>query len=265
MNKNNHIEKRPPFWVKINPELFCARKKVFKIKYLKTSWLGTRSALLGGVMNVEKVFPEKKQAEINASSSRCARVYEQAARFLQQSIPFSLSPQSHQRGIGLLTEYLASMFAVSQDEVAFIVLDPQGQDMFFIAPQYLAELTSKIPFNPRDSLAGRALCDKRVLIENRSIGVNHLAYFERVRPAHGPARRIEKLLTYPIIVGKSPVGVVQISRKERASRIPRENFKKEDFGIIEQVRRPILNIMQGVRSLKRDEGTPEFKGLKLRA
>ena len=172
----------------------------------------------------------------------------EAGRFLERTVPFSTEPVVHKRGTVLLTDYLMHTFSVDRDEVAFLVLDRKGTNLMFVAPEYLADLKSTFPFDRDRSIAGKALWDQRSYIENRVFSVNHLSYFERAKCGNLSVTRIEKILTYPVTVNRSPVGVVQISRKKKPLKGSRPDFQKSDLSRLDAVRIPLLRLMQGIRS-----------------
>ncbi|HLG18687.1 MAG TPA: hypothetical protein VI895_02585 [Bdellovibrionota bacterium] len=181
--------------------------------------------------------------------------YTTIARFLTRTIQFSTFRNSYERSLALVTDYLARTFHVGKDEVALLVLDRVGQELRFVAPDYLARLSATIPFGRRQSQAAICLWDQKARIENRFAAVNHLAYFEKVRRDNPHPHTIEKLLTYPVVSGSSPIGVVQISRKRTLNQATLPDFHVDDIRILEAIQAPLRALLQGIRSAS-SESTP---------
>lgn len=190
--------------------------------------------------------PSIFQREIKQKAN--AKTYEVAHRFLKRTIQFSVLPESHVRGIALLTDYLARIFNVQKDEVAFLVLDRFGEDLHFVAPDYLAKIKANFPFDRCRSLAGKALWDQKPYIENGVSHVNHLSFFEQVKRGNPRLAKIERMLTFPILAGESPVGVVQISRKALKAGLALPSFGLSDIQHLKSIERLILQLFQGIRS-----------------
>lgn len=170
---------------------------------------------------------------------------------LNQMSGFSLSTEEHKRRIAFLVDYLSRTFNVKSDEVAFLVLDRQGENLTFMAPTYLASLKANFPYDRQRSVAGRSLWDRKPCIQNKLPAVNHLSYFERLKRKNSRPTRIEKMLTYPVYVGSSPLGVVQISRKwTLGSPMPRD-FRIEDIQFCEEIRGCFIDLFQGIRSVQK--------------
>jgi hypothetical protein len=140
------------------------------------------------------------------------------------------------------------MFRVVEDEVAFLVLDRRGEQLHFVAPKHLANLGGIFPFEHRSSLAAKTLCERKPIIENRMPMVNHLSFFERARRPNGRPGRIEKMLSYPLYVRTSPLGVVQISRKTSVQHPIRSDFDRSDLTILAEIENTLCHLLQGVRS-----------------
>ena len=136
-----------------------------------------------------------------------------------------------------------------------IVLNTRGECLNFIALRYVAAVNGSFPFDEIRSVAGRCLKSQSPRIENGMYYVNHLSYFKRARNSKLGPKRIEKMLTYPILMNTIPYGVVQISRKRGAHGAVCPDFSKQDFAHIKRIERTILDLFRGVRSTLLDPKT----------
>jgi hypothetical protein len=163
-------------------------------------------------------------------------------------VGFSFSVEAQARGLALLVAHIARACGVNTDEVALLVLDRRGENLHFIAPEYLVRLNAVIPFKPELSLAGRCLSERRIEIENRLSAVNHLSHFERARRMNPRPLRLEKMMSIPVCYGSVPVGVVQVSRKRIPGSAPGADFRLEDALHVVEIERKICRLLQGVRA-----------------
>jgi hypothetical protein len=97
------------------------------------------------------------------------------------------------------------------DEVAILVLTPDGKQLRFAAPRRFVDLGT-IPVSKRDSIAVGVLSSRRGEVLNNVPAVKHVAFFESVK-IRDRAAPIQKMITVPISHQQQPVGVAQISRK----------------------------------------------------
>ena len=191
---------------------------------------------------------QKSSIETSKPAPNCdAKLYDTGKRFLHRLVPPPAVPGSPDRSIALVIGYLARMCSVQEDEVAILVLDRKGENLWFAAPEYLTRIKGKFPFNRLSSVAGRSLCDRRPIVENQMTLVNHLAYFEQVRRKNMGPSRIEKMLTYPVVIGGSPLGVVQISRKATIQQPSQPSFFPSDVRNISDIDVVLVRLIQRIR------------------
>jgi len=107
---------------------------------------------------------------------------------------------------------LAKLFGVSEDEVAIMEVVSSGRTLRFVIPEKLREVGS-IPVSSTTALAARTVREGRADILNNFPIARHASVFEGVPMGRNPGESIQKIMSAPILRGKTVVGVVQICRK----------------------------------------------------
>jgi hypothetical protein len=117
---------------------------------------------------------------------------------------------------------LAAQFKVQPEDVGILRLE--SESLVFVHPARLHDV-GRIPLNNSSSAAVRTLNTKRPEIMNNFTRTKHTTFFEMVDlsgkpPAAGAKTAankdkltIQKLMSVPVIVAGSAVGVVQVCRK----------------------------------------------------
>lgn len=127
----------------------------------------------------------------------------------------------------LIVKAVSHAFSCKPEEVAILLMTADGKHLRFIAPRPFAELGS-IPTTKRDSIAVRVLTSRKGEIINNVPMVKHVTFFESVKVKDAPAP-IQKMVTTPILVRQSPIGVVEISRKGANSGAAGPDFNDSDL------------------------------------
>jgi hypothetical protein len=109
---------------------------------------------------------------------------------------------------------LAHSFGVRHDEVG--ILRVQGTTLEFVYPLKLRNIAI-IPLNSTGSVAAQTVNTDKPQIINNFSQVRHTTFFEAVNlrgdGKNRPEQVIQKMMSAPIPGGKSPAGVIQVSRK----------------------------------------------------
>jgi hypothetical protein len=106
---------------------------------------------------------------------------------------------------------VASAFGVKGDEVAILLLTADSGHLRFIAPRRFIDLGT-IPVTKRDSIAVNALARRTGEAINNVPMVKHVSFFESVK-LRDRVVPIQKMITVPILLQGTAVGVAQVSRK----------------------------------------------------
>lgn len=107
---------------------------------------------------------------------------------------------------------LAKLFGVREDEVAIMEVVASGRTLRFVIPEKLREVGS-IPLSSTTALAARTVRERRSDILNNFPIARHATVFEGVPLGRNPGESIQKIISVPILRGKTVVGVAQICRK----------------------------------------------------
>ena len=127
----------------------------------------------------------------------------------------------------LIVKSVSQAFSCKQDEVAILLVTGDGRHLRFIAPRPFADLGT-IPLSKRDSIAVRVLTSRSGEVINNVPMVKHVTFFESVKLREAPAP-IQKMVTTPLLVGKQPVGVAEVSRKGASAREAGPDFTAADL------------------------------------
>lgn len=126
-----------------------------------------------------------------------------------------------------IVKRVSQEFSCKQDEVAILLLSTDGRHLRFAAPRKFADLGS-IPVTKRDSIAVSALTRKAGEVINNVPMVKHVSFFESIKLRDRPVP-IQKMVTVPILVGGTPIGVAQVSRKGETPREAGPDFNAADL------------------------------------
>ncbi|PLX84968.1 MAG: hypothetical protein C0614_04745 [Desulfuromonas sp.] len=143
---------------------------------------------------------------------------------------------------------LQQAFKVSEDEVAFMKIDPQAECLYFVWPAKLGK-AGCIPLKTRDSLAAATVRDNRPQLNNRFSATYHASVFEQIRldaPAKGketdePARPkiIQKIMSVPLFKAETVVGVAQVSRKGNDANAAGGDFTPAELDALSEIAKVI--------------------------
>lgn len=127
----------------------------------------------------------------------------------------------------MIVKAVSQAFSCKHDEVAILLVTGDGRHLRFIAPRPFADLGT-IPLTKRDSIAVRVLAGRKGEVINNVPMVKHVTFFESVKLRDEPTP-IQKMVTTPIVVGKQPIGVAEISRKGSSAREAGPDFTAADL------------------------------------
>jgi hypothetical protein len=133
-------------------------------------------------------------------------------------------------GKGLLEviRQLAKLFGVREDEVAIMEVVPSGKTLRFVIPEKLRTIGS-IPLSSTTALAARTVRDRRSDILNNFPITRHATVFEGVPLGRGAGESIQKIISVPIMRGKTVIGVAQICRKGASLTDAGPDFTQRDL------------------------------------
>jgi hypothetical protein len=143
-----------------------------------------------------------------------------------------LTPENSRR----LAARLARRFGVRDDEVG--ILRVEGSTLVFCHPAKLQEV-GRIPLNSSSSIAARTANTRRPEMLNNFSQVKHTSFFEAVNLSEaevGDGERpdlrgkvIQKLISVPVMEGRTVRGVIQVSRKGPSSSAAGPDFTQQDL------------------------------------
>jgi len=114
-------------------------------------------------------------------------------------------------------ELISKNFGLHAHEVAILGLTSDGRSLRFLAPENLRTV-GQIPLSSTNSLAARTVRERRPELINHFSVVPHASVFEAVPIAEGQfGDPIQKIMSSPILASGKVVGVLQVSRKGKAS------------------------------------------------
>ena len=134
----------------------------------------------------------------------------------------------------MVASAVAKYFSVKSDDVAILVLTPNGKQLIFLVPEKLAQVGS-IPLTSTRALAVRTLKEKRAEFINNFQAAEHHTVFEAVKLTKEGADPIQKILSAPIIAGSKGAGVIQVSRKGKSPGAAGGDFAAKDSTELAQI------------------------------
>jgi hypothetical protein len=128
-----------------------------------------------------------------------------------------------------LAGQIAQAFGAKKDEVALLRLSPDGKMLSFLFPIKLSKIGA-IPLTTAHSLAAKTIRDRRGEIVNNFSVYKHPTVFEAVDLSEQEkASPIQKIVSAPMLTEGRVVGVIQVSRKGRASDVIGPDFTPRDL------------------------------------
>ncbi len=130
--------------------------------------------------------------------------------------------------------HLARLFGVREDEVAIMEVVPAGRTLRFVIPEKLRPVGS-IPLSSTTALAARTVRERRSDILNNFPIAKHATVFEGVPLGRGAGESIQKIISVPILRGKTVVGVAQICRKGASLSDAGPDFTSRDLSELQDL------------------------------
>jgi hypothetical protein len=137
---------------------------------------------------------------------------------------------------------IAKLFGVREDEVAIMEVVPAGRTLRFVAPEKLRVIGS-IPLSSTTALAARTVRDRRSDILNNFPITRHATVFEGVPLGRGAGESIQKILSLPIMRGKTVVGVAQICRKGASLTDAGADFTQRDLSELQSLNESLEKLL----------------------
>jgi len=146
------------------------------------------------------------------------------------------SAKSQGQKVGLLVNYLANYFKVSENEIA-ILFEKVGA-LSFSWPRTLDNCA--LPIDEK-STAGKTFKNKKTFIYNKFADTEHVSLFEQfVKEDSAKHLPIQKIISTPFVKEGKVIGVVQVSRKG-SDKKSCEDFNKDDGLKVLEVLKNIAN------------------------
>jgi GAF domain len=133
---------------------------------------------------------------------------------------------------------LAKQFGVKEDEVAIMELVASGRTLRFVIPEKLRPVGS-IPLSSNTALAARTVRERKPDIVNNFPSARHATVFEGVAVGQRSGESIQKIMSTPILRGKTVVGVAQICRKGASLTDAGPDFTQRDVSELQSLN-PVL-------------------------
>jgi hypothetical protein len=146
---------------------------------------------------------------------------------------------------------LAKLFGVREDEVAIMEVVPAGKTLRFVVPEKLRPVGS-IPLSSTTALAARTVRERRADILNNFPIAKHATVFEGVPLGRGPGESIQKIISVPILRGKTVVGVAQICRKGASLTDAGPDFTPRDLSELQNLNQALDKLLALCQTAKQD-------------
>lgn len=137
---------------------------------------------------------------------------------------------------------LAKLFGVREDEVAIMEVVPAGRTLRFVIPEKLRPVGS-IPLSSTTALAARTVRERRSDILNNFPIAKHATVFEGVPLGRGAGESIQKIISVPILRGKTVVGVAQICRKGASLTDAGPDFTSRDLSELQNLNQALDKLL----------------------
>jgi hypothetical protein len=154
---------------------------------------------------------------------------------LKEKMNFFKSPEEKAKA---LAEYLSEIFnGVEKNDIA--VLFEKAGALSFVYPDNLKSCA--VPIDEK-STAGKTFKNQKTFIFNKFPEVSHISLFEKfVKDENSKTLPIQKIISTPILKNGKTIGVVQVSRKGKASK-DCADFTKEDGLKVLKVLKSIIDL-----------------------
>ncbi len=125
---------------------------------------------------------------------------------------------------------IASAFNAKKEEIAILHVSSDGKMLSFVYPIRLVKV-GLIPLSTTHSLATKTIRDKKGELVNNFANYKHPTVFEAIDLSpEEKATPIQKIMSAPMIVDGTVVGVIQVSRKAKPGESVGPDFAPRDLG-----------------------------------
>ena len=160
---------------------------------------------------------------------------------LVESLEKNSVPPDAERLLAIIRQ-IAKLFGVREDEVGIIEVVPSGKTLRFVIPEKLRAIGS-IPLSSTTALAARTVRERRSDILNNFPITRHATVFEGVPLGRGAGESIQKIMSVPIIRGKTVIGVAQICRKGASLTDAGPDFTQRDLTELQSLNNSIEKLL----------------------
>ena len=130
--------------------------------------------------------------------------------------------------------HTAQTFQVAEGEVAILLKTDDGTALKFVYPLAMGEGLNIFPLASA-SVAGEVVKSSRGQVDNAFARTKHLSFYERVRLEGSKAGPIQKLVAAPIAGARSPIGVIEVSRKGEDAAAAGADFTPHDLAALMEI------------------------------
>lgn len=147
------------------------------------------------------------------------------------------SPQEiFARAVKTIASFLAKRFAVTEAEIALLLLRPNRQVLRFAHPlEHFKGQTNVFPVNS-PGVATNVVRSGRGMISNDMSRVSRLEIYEWIPTGGGKPKEIQKMIAAPLTLsGGEVIGVVEVSRKGKSPEEAGSNFTPGELTELTQI------------------------------
>ncbi len=140
------------------------------------------------------------------------------------------------KAVKTIASFLAQRFAVSEQEIALLLLRQDKKVLRFAYPlEHFRGETNLFPVNS-PGVATNVVRSGRGIIHNDMSQVGHLEIYERISTGGGKPKEIQKMIAAPLTLSRGEViGVVEVSRKGKNPQEAGSNFTPIELTQLTQV------------------------------
>lgn len=129
-------------------------------------------------------------------------------------------------------EMLAAVFGVREHEVGLFSVSQKKHEISFVWPLSMSKV-GHIPLNAVNSLVAKTANEQKAHLDNSFAGSRHLFIFEHMLAEKNERIPVQKIMSVPIAVAGTVVGVVQITRKAASPVESGEDFTPGNLSALE--------------------------------
>src|SRR5437762_11797287 len=116
-----------------------------------------------------------------------------------------------------VAEKIAKHLGVRTEEVIILAISTRWRHLYFLVPEALRKV-GFVPLSSNSALAARTARDSRPEIENNFASATHATVFEGVKITGKASEAIQKMISAPILLDGSVIGVIQRSEERRVGK-----------------------------------------------